>query len=670
MPPAAARFHKARSSFGDCLKAALFVQWRSAEHPGMRIPILGPITADTAANVRAYLAAATEGEALTVEINSDGGSVAAAVEIFALLTSWRGSVETIVSGWALSAASLLLMAGGRRTAHATSLLMVHAPGFEFASGNAAELRESAAALDTVAASMRAAYARTGQPEEVIARWLSGPDFWFTAEDALAVGLLTQVVSSEAQALSREAIASCRHPVPSHLRDRKPTMPTTQPTAPAAAALEPNAAARLAELERQADIRAAFKPFASRAGMQAELEACLADPSVSAAAANQRILAQMAKGAGPVAGHYVPDMSGGGAPDGRLPDFIAAARDVLLIRAGVAVKDPHPATKDLRRLSVASMAERVLSMHGRSSREMSADQVIRAALTTDDFPNLLNGVGSKALLAGYEGAATTHAVWTGERETRDFKPTTLIALSESPALEEVREAGEYKHGALQEAAETFRIATFGKIVTLSRQALVNDDLGAFTSLAQSLGAAARRLEADMVYGRLTANPVMGDGVTLFHANHGNLAASGGALDLATLGAARAAMRKQKGVAGLAFLDPQPRFLIVPVTMETAAEALLRTLTDPSASANGAQVEWVRNLTLVADPRLDAVSTSAWYLACAPQQLETIARCYLQGEERPHLEEREGWERDVHEWKVRLDFAAAVIGWRGLYKNPGA
>ena len=205
---------------------------------------------------------------------------------------------------------------------------------------------------------------------------------------------------------------------------------------------------------------------------------------------------------------------------------------------------------------------------------------------------------------------------------------------------------------------------------TRQALINDELGALTSIPSTQGAAARRLEADLVYSKLTSNPLMSDGLPLFHAGHNNLAAAGAPLSVESLGASRAAMRKQKGINGNEYIDPQPRYLLVPVTLETKAEALLNSTVDPSRNNNSENPEWIRRLTLVADPRLDVNSEASWYLATDPMQIEGLVRAYLEGEQRPFLEEQEGWKTDTMDYKVRLDVGVGVIDYRGLYKNPGA
>lgn len=243
------------------------------------------------------------------------------------------------------------------------------------------------------------------------------------------------------------------------------------------------------------------------------------------------------------------------------------------------------------------------------------------------------------------------------------------MSEAPALLEVPELAEYKNGTMSDGAATFQIATHGRILQISRQALVNDDLSAFTTLPQAFGIAARRKEADKVYSVLTGNPVLSDGFALFSADHGNLG-SAAALSVTSLAAARAAMRKQKGLAGVGYVDPQPKFLIVPVALETLAETIIASLVDPARSNDTPNAEFIRGLTLVADPRLDDDSTTAWYLSASPNQIEGVLRAYLAGEPRPYLEENTEFQRDAISYKVRLDFAAGVIDYRALFKNPGA
>ena len=633
-----------------------------------RIIIFGDIGQDiTSESVKSQLAQVPRGSRPVVEINSDGGSVQEAVAIYNTLRTWPGGVDVEIIGWALSAASVIAMAGRSIRIHETSLLMLHAPWVSI-SGNEHQLRERADLLGLVAQTMRLAYARSRQPDAVLDGWLDGADHWMTADQALAFGLVDEVITSNALAAAPIDVRACRFTVPPSLTQRIHAMPAPSNT-PQPTEAEIRAAAQRDESARQSDIRAAFAPHTHKIeGAGALLEQCLQDPKVNVQAAKARLLDLKAVGVEPIAGHYIPrdprDPSSNGEP--RMEEFRAAATDVILMRAGIKVAEPHPAARDLNRLSVVSMAEKILSMQGRSTRDMGRGEVISAALTTSDFPILLGNVSNKSLRAGYESAASTIGGWTGEREVLDFRPQNLVSLSEAPALLIVHEGAEYKRSKFDESNTTFSMETFGRIVPITRQALINDDAQAFTTLPQAFGAAARRLEHDLVYAKLTANPVLGDGLALFHATHGNLSAAG-APSLATLSIARAAMRVQKGIQGLGFMDPQPRYLIVPVALETACEQLLASLVDPSKNNDTANVEWVRGLTLVSDPRLDAVSATQWYLAASPMQIEGIVRAYLQGEDRPAFEETQEFARDVYAYKTRLDVGVGVIDYRALHRN---
>ncbi|HHH47506.1 MAG TPA: hypothetical protein ENK51_01265 [Gammaproteobacteria bacterium] len=290
-------------------------------------------------------------------------------------------------------------------------------------------------------------------------------------------------------------------------------------------------------------------------------------------------------------------------------------------------------------------------------------------STSDLPALLGNVAGKALMQGYDNEPASHRIWTKEVEVPDFKTQSRVQLSEAPALDKVLEGGEYTHGTFGDDKEEYQLITYGRLFSVTRQALINDDLSALTRLPQAFGASASRREADEVYAILTDNPAMSDGNAIFHASHNNLMTAA-SLSIASLGAARAAMRTQTGLKGQATLNIVPRYLVVPAALETTAEQLLASLVDPSKSNSTPSLDFIRGLTLVVDARLDADSTTAWYLAADWNQVDTLERAYLEGQRGVSYEGRTGWEIDGMEVKARLDFAAKAIDWCGLLKNPGA
>lgn len=329
----------------------------------------------------------------------------------------------------------------------------------------------------------------------------------------------------------------------------------------------------------------------------------------------------------------------------------------------------------RGMTMLRIAEAYLHQRGVRTSSLGKMQIAAQALglterahTTSDFPLLLADVANKTLRRAYEEAPQTWAPISRRTTLPDFKPVKRLQIGEAPALLEVGEHGEFTFGTIGEGREQFQLATYGRRFAITRKALVNDDTDAFSRVPTLFGRAARNLESDTVWTQITSNPVMGDGVVLFHATHANLAGAGAVISVATIGAGRAAMRIQKGVDLVTLLNIFPAFLIVPAALETVADQFVsqNLLASSSTSVN----PFAGRLQVIAEPRLDANSLISWYLASTPDQIDIIEYAYLEGEEGPMVESRVGWEVDGLEIKCREDFAAKVIDYRGLWKNPGA
>ena len=231
-----------------------------------------------------------------------------------------------------------------------------------------------------------------------------------------------------------------------------------------------------------------------------------------------------------------------------------------------------------------------------------------------------------------------------------------------------ENGEFKRGAVTDGKETYQLATYGKIIGLTRQAIINDDLSAFTRIPAMFATAAANLESDTVYGILTANAALADGVALFHAaTHLNYTSSGTVISIDSLGVAKKLMRLQKTPKNVV-MNLTPKFLIVPAQIENVG---WQYTTPEYNAATAATVNPFRGqLQLIVEPRLDASSGTAWYLAADSNMVDTIEYCYLEGQNGVYIETRQGFDVDGMEIKARLDFAAKAIDYRGLYKNVGA
>ncbi|WP_321473014.1 prohead protease/major capsid protein fusion protein [uncultured Paludibaculum sp.] len=338
------------------------------------------------------------------------------------------------------------------------------------------------------------------------------------------------------------------------------------------------------------------------------------------------------------------------------------------------KAPSDNGRRFHGMRLVEMARECLSYRGGPRIVAGGEsKVVELALhTTSDFPNLLSGYAGKVLMESYQAATGALKTVSRRSTASDFKLKRLIRRGEFPDLKLVAEHAEYTHGTIGESAESYRLDTYGRIFGITRQAIINDDLSAFTTLGQAIGQAVANFEDNFLIDILTSNsgngPTMGDTYALFDAaHHFNKSGSGAAIGDTTLDAARIAMRTQKGVDGVTIVDAQPRYLIVPVTKQTAAEKYLASLYPAQASNVN---PFSGKLELLTDPRLDAKSTTRWYMFADPDVVPSLEYSYLSGAEGPQTETRVGFEVDGLEVKVRVDFGAAAIDWRGAYCNAGA
>lgn len=293
--------------------------------------------------------------------------------------------------------------------------------------------------------------------------------------------------------------------------------------------------------------------------------------------------------------------------------------------------------------------------------------------TSDFSSLFANVANNRLRMAYEENAGTYDLWARRAPNApDFKNLQVTALSGAPELLQTNEHGEFKYGSMSDGAETYNVITYGRIVSLTRQAIINDDLRAFDRLVSAFGSSSRRLENRLVYAQLTANAALSDAVALFHASHGNLGTGGGsALTLAALTAGRTAMRVQKGAAD-ELLNIAPSYLIVPAALEGVAYQLTSANYVPAkqSDTNEFRAGGRTSVEPVVEPLLDLTSATGWYLAASNGQVDTVEYCYLDGAEGPMIETEVGFETDGISYKCREDFAAKAIDYRGLYKANGA
>ncbi len=633
---------------------------------------------------------------INVRINSFGGSVPDGLAIFNSLRNHKATVVTKVEGVAASISSLIAMAGDQIEIAENALLMIHAPWMNYISGNAVALREYADMLDTYAAAMATSYAvRSGDQAAALLLVTDGKDHWYTAAEAIAENFADSIIPAVAVDASARLTSSIQARYASYPRVALPaavaaahitqtqqesiTMPQpVQAAAPAAvipsAAVDVTAvataaataavnAAAVAETTRRTEVAAAFAGFQNVNGIAAVQAACINDPSCTVDGANKKILAHLASGAAPAAGSYIVTLE-----DSR-DKFRAGVNASLAGRSGL---DKDDRANQYRSYSLMDIARECLAHAGVNVRGMDKMAMVAAAFThtSSDFPLLLANVAEKAMLKGYDEADETFQLWTVAGSLSDFKIGSRVDLNTFPSLDKIADGAEYRQANVGERGESVQLATYGKLFSLTRQTIINDDLNAFTKIPRAMGRAAIRTIGDLVYAILTSNPAMSDGTALFHASHGNLL-TGSGISTGSVDSMGVAMGLQKDATG-STLNLNLAKLIVPRALRGTAMVVRESEFEVGASAkNNSVPNMVRNtFEVIADARLDAASSSAWYGVADQNVNDTVEVSYLDGNQTPTLEQKEGWNIDGVEFKVRMDAGVKALDFRTMAKNPGA
>lgn len=625
--------------------------------------------------------AALDVEAITIRVNSYGGSVTDGIAIHNAIKRHKAHVTIVIDSVAYSIASLIAMAGDTVEMAENALLMVHAP-WGSASGNSADMREYADMLDTWADAMSTSYAsKTGRDKaEMLALLTDGVDHFYTAQQAIDEKFIDAIVTAMplAASLDRAALAARFKTLPGSSGEaiaaaaattsKETDMPgANQPAATAHAAATKDAdiqaaatAAVQAEAQRRTDIKAAFTKFGGVEGIAELQSACENDIACSVQDANTKLLAHLGKGSAPIAGGYAVMLE-----DSR-DKARAGMQAAIMARANLAKDDRANA---FRGYSLMDMARECLAAERVDVRGKSKLEVVAAAFTsTSDFPLILANVAEKAMLKGYEEAEETFQLWTSVGTLTDFKAGRRVGLNDFPTLLEVKEGAEYKFATVGERGETVQLATYGRKFMLTRQAIINDDLDAFSKIPLGMGRAAIRTVGDLVYAILTSNPTMQDGKALFHAGHGNLPTAA-AISTASVDAMRVAMAKQ--TAGGGALNLKLAKLIVPVALGGTARVVSASEFDVGGNNDKTVPNSVRGtFEVVEDARLDSTSSTNWFGCANPALHDTIEVSYLDGVQTPTLEQQGGWDIDGVEFKVRLDAAVKALDHRTLAKNAFA
>lgn len=360
-------------------------------------------------------------------------------------------------------------------------------------------------------------------------------------------------------------------------------------------------------------------------------------------------------------------------------FRSAAVVGMVLRSGqVAEKTFKPeevvAGRHFQGTSLIRFAAMCLERAGINVSGMSDMDIAKRAITssTSDFPVVLENVLHKMLLASYAIVPDTWRKFCAVGSVTDFRAHKRLRPGSMSRLDQVGENGELKNKKINDAtSESITAKTFGNIINISRNMIINDDLGYFGRLTGDLGrASARSIEID-VYALLALNtgtgPTMADGVVLFHADHANVV-TGALPTVASFDSYKVAMKKQKDHNNNDVLDIRPSILVLGVGNGAAADVVNDSMYDPD-TANKLQRKNTSYKTFETIIDTARISNNKQYAFADPSILPVLEVAFLNGVQTPYLEQEQSFEQLGLQWRVYTDYAVGAIDWKGAVYNPG-
>ena len=311
-----------------------------------------------------------------------------------------------------------------------------------------------------------------------------------------------------------------------------------------------------------------------------------------------------------------------------------------------------------------------------SAALNAGRMIRAgSFSTVSMPGILGNAGNKLLLNAYEAIPTTWRLFAGIQSAKDFKAYTFYRFTVTGELSEVGPGGEIKHLTLDEAEYSNQLSTRGGMITLTRQTIINDDLGAFAAIPRNFGRLAAVGLEKAVYKKL-----LGNVGTIFTADRGNyFDGAGSVLSIEQLGVAERKFLDQTDDNG----DPLlivPSLLGVPSALSATSAVLTRdtSIQQPTSITTGTSTgnphsgkfqpfvsPWFGNANLA------GYSNTHWFLfGTAPEQ-GVINVGFLDGVQTPTIEDSDvDFSQLGMSWRVYFDFGVGIGDYRFGVRSKGA
>lgn len=264
--------------------------------------------------------------------------------------------------------------------------------------------------------------------------------------------------------------------------------------------------------------------------------------------------------------------------------------------------------------------------------------IRANFSTIQLPDILSASANKFLEQGWLGQDMTWQRISGNRPLRNFQTHNTYRLSGTVKALKLGPGGEIKHGTLTDDAYTLKADTYGIMLGITRQDLMNDDLGALTQIPMELGMGCNDAMNELFWTTFLNNTG-----SFFTAGNANVNTGVATVTTAGLSATEVIFANQTKPNGTP-LGIQGSILLVPPTLRNTALQLMNstmlidgTSTAVQGSTNVMAGRYrVESSPYMENTALTGYSTAAWYLLADPSRFPVIQVGFVNNRSTPFIE----------------------------------
>ncbi len=253
----------------------------------------------------------------------------------------------------------------------------------------------------------------------------------------------------------------------------------------------------------------------------------------------------------------------------------------------------------------------------------------------------------------------------ERSLNDLKTNTMYRMFTGSKLPVVPGGGPLQYDTLSESSQTIQAQTHGKLIGITRAMIINDDLGAFTQIAEKMGIDAFEQFAD-------DGVAMIEDATIFSGGNANVDTSSEVPSVAGYNAMRLLFAAfTETTSSTKLIGAKPQSVIVPAALFTQAQSmfvsqnLIATGVGSSAATVGEANPFARNYEVIEISRLASAST--WYGLANPSRIPAFNVGFLNGRKAPSVEEvAVAPEYLGKAWRIVWDYGFAEGDYQGAVR----